>query len=872
MDQRTLDVMMGKEENYIFPFMWMHDGRRADLPHMIQQVYDSGVRALCVESRPHEHFCEAEWWADMDVVLSEAQKRDMKVWILDDKHFPTGFANGIIPQRYPKLRKWQLVEEHVDVVGPAPQSAVLLSIGTKLEDDCSAGCSGMTDVSDAEDILLGVYAYKRNEHEETLDKTPICLTDHVRGRYVFWDVPKGVYRVFALYKTRRGTNQKDYIHMIDRESVHALIEAVYEPHYQHYASYFGNTIVGFFSDEPSLGNARIIHGGVTPSMYDQKLGQPGLALPWTDQVLDRMNEALGEDVKPYLPGLWYKQGEGMPEVRLAYMDSVTTLWRENFSMQLGEWCRNHGVSYIGHIIEDMDAHMRLSCSGGHYFRSLAGQDMAGIDVVLHQIIPGIPHHIHAASCAGGMTDPLFFDYVLGRLAASLSHIEPRMRHRAMCEVFGAYGWAEGVPMMKHLADHMLVRGINHFVPHAFSPKYPDPDCPPHFNGGGLNPEFGAFSRLMKYINQTAHFIAGIETVSCAIVYPAEAEWSGMGSMSLRQPAKILYDQQLNYDILPIDTLMDASACVVDGNLIIGDMCYPALLVPYAAWLPKEFLVRLGKYEEDGLPVAFIEARPEGCTTGQVIPIHEIGDFVRQAGGEDVRLKESFPLLRIRHARRDGVDVFMLVNESLSDPFEGDIRFPVNGVGLRFDLQLDKTAMVMAENGWLRLKLGMGQSTVLVFGTITPAVACSDEAPARSELLAARWMLSLKPAAPNAVFSQAEPLDELYNVTGPQGNPDFSGTMRYETDFNAKPGLKRIDLGLVGECVRAELNGVDLGWRIDAPYVYDVAETIRSGENHLTLEIVNTLVHKHPDSFSHFVQISPSGLLGPVTLLYQGDTK
>ena len=77
MDQRTLDVMMGKEENYIFPFMWMHDGRRADLPHMIQQVYDSGVRALCVESRPHEHFCAAEWWADMDVVLSEAQKRDM---------------------------------------------------------------------------------------------------------------------------------------------------------------------------------------------------------------------------------------------------------------------------------------------------------------------------------------------------------------------------------------------------------------------------------------------------------------------------------------------------------------------------------------------------------------------------------------------------------------------------------------------------------------------------------------------------------------------------------------------------------------------------------------------------------------------------
>lgn len=30
----------------------------------------------------------------MDVILDEARKRGMKVWILDDSHFPTGYANG----------------------------------------------------------------------------------------------------------------------------------------------------------------------------------------------------------------------------------------------------------------------------------------------------------------------------------------------------------------------------------------------------------------------------------------------------------------------------------------------------------------------------------------------------------------------------------------------------------------------------------------------------------------------------------------------------------------------------------------------------------------------------------------------------------
>ena len=33
-----------------------------------------------------------------------------------------------------------------------------------------------------------------------------------------------------------------------------LLDTVYEPHYAHYAAEFGQTIAGFFSDEPELGN------------------------------------------------------------------------------------------------------------------------------------------------------------------------------------------------------------------------------------------------------------------------------------------------------------------------------------------------------------------------------------------------------------------------------------------------------------------------------------------------------------------------------------------------------------------------------------------------------------------------------------------
>ncbi len=64
---------------------------------------------------------------------------------------------------------------------------------------------------------------------------------------------------------------------------------------------------------------------------------------------------------------------------------------------------------------------------------------------------------------------------------------------------------EGIGLMKWLTDHMLSRGINHFVPHSFSMKpFPDPDCPPHFYAHGNHPQYEHFGVLMKYMNRLSH--------------------------------------------------------------------------------------------------------------------------------------------------------------------------------------------------------------------------------------------------------------------------------------------------------------------------------------------------------------------------------
>ena len=300
------------------------------------------------------------------------------------------------------------------------------------------------------------------------------------------------------------------------------------------------------------------------------------------------------------------------------MDAVTLLWKENFSYPLGDWCRAHGVQYIGHLIEDMNAHARLGCSAGHYFRGLDGQDMSGIDIVLHQVMPGMADYKTAALVSGGMVDGEFFHYVLGQLAASHARQNPNMNGRAMCEVFGAYGWAEGANVMKWLMDFLLVRGVNHFVPHAFDDFFPDRDCPPHFGADGNDPQFAGFTQLMHYVNRAAHYLYGTEMeASGAILYHAEAEWMDKSSAMLTQkPAKACYDAQISYDIVPLDYLETAEKN--NGRFGRG---YKYLVVPACRKLPERFAKICEALKNAGVPVFFVDYAPDcvNISENEIVP-------------------------------------------------------------------------------------------------------------------------------------------------------------------------------------------------------------------------------------------------------------
>ncbi len=842
MNERLSRVLRGDTDNVLLPFFWQHEGHTDEIPERLRRIYESGCRAVCVESRPFEDFAGPKWWQHMQVLLDEAEILGMQVWILDDKHFPTGYALGAA-EKDASVRRLYLREYHIDVLGPVKNGAVILPPLDKNYDES----------------IYRVVAFKRDRHDETLSGNPFVLDFKKNDKFLYFSLPNGCWRIFFIIKTQRC--KAFYVDFLSDHGMDALVENVYESHYRHFAKYFGTTIQGFFSDEPSLDCDYYPASAPDKGSYYRGVGQPGVQLCWNDNV-----EAIfTPDDLDRLPLLWYPdENANESDLRYRFMDGVTKLWRNKFSYRLGNWCRAHGVKYIGHVVEDLNAHCCLGYSGGHFFRALEGQDMGGIDIVLHQVMPGMGDHISASIIAEWAMEPDFFHYVLVHQGSSLARITPHMRDQAMCEVFGAYGWAEGGVCMKWLMDFLMIRGTNHFVPHAFTDFYPDPDCPPHFWANGANPQYDAFSKIMRYTNAVCTLLEGAERITDgAVLYHGEQHWLDYNAMPSQIPAKALYDAGIDYDVLPIDAL--STAKVTDGKLIVNGHTHRFLAIPSSSKYAPGLADILTDFVGRGLPVFIIGDVCEKLP-GEAVSVTALADTVLKRGlAFDYDLGAHF--LRVAKFVRGSDCIFYLFNESDSD-ISDNIILDVNGKYLLVDLLNNEVFRGETVDRRVDIDLVRGESKLLVFGLSKDEWARYPEIPVISdeEISDVKWEISILETGIDADFRPYRSDASLCNITGADALPEFSGKMRYRAKFNFARLPKFIDLGVVGENARLSVNGVDLGLRVTAPYRWDISDVVRNGENDVEIIASNTLANRLRDTFSQFMLLPPSGVQGPIKMI------
>ena len=893
------EILSGKEENHILPFFWQRGEDEETLRHYMHVIHDANIGAVCVESRPHPDFCGPKWWADMDAILDEAKKLGMKVWILDDAHFPTGYANGAAANADPSLCRESLVMRFLTI--PEGEDSISFSPADYREAEPWAPnyIEGFVMQSQPaprhydDDRLIAAVAIKQGGTEaDLIDLSAYLSEDTVR----FVKPDQGEWKIALMNLSRNFGPHRNYINMMDERSCRLLLDAVYEPHWAHYSEEFGKTIAGFFSDEPEIGNGHLYE-------FDKKIGELS-DQAWSDRVGEGLQEKWGVNYTKYLPLIFNQDFDPdlQARIRCDYMDTVTRLVEKCFSFQLGDWCRAHGVMYIGHLIEDSHQHLRTVSSLGHYFRGLAGQDMAGIDNIGGQIQPQ-----GEAGGKGDFMHPVrdgeFWHYTLGKLAASMAAIDPLKQGRAMCENFGNYGWSEGVRLEKYLADHLMVRGINNFVPHAFSAQpYPDPDCPPHFYAQGNNPQYRHFGELMKYMNRVCTLISGGRaTVPAALLYNAEADWAGE-QMYLQKPGHALYDHQIDYHFIPADVFTEEKySTVLSDGLSVNGQKYRVLIVPYMEYIPKAAAEAALKLSNQGFPVVFIDGLPKATIEGGT-PDPLIAALQKEAEREAVfvaALSDLVTVLQDRFGIRDAVlspestrirvlhyqgehEFYYILNEA-SEGYQGTVSLPEEGPWSLYDAWNNVIIGVYAGKE-IPVALCPSKSVFAVKGDFADekrkaeiAADAAFFAQAEASDFSEGWQRSICRSINYPDFSEAKEISLPDTLA--EEEPKFSGFVRYEKDLTveAENGIvPRIILQITDayEGIEVFVNGESLGIQIVPQYLYDLTPYLQPGTNHIRIEAATTLEREGHDFPSRFTQMGiemppstvPSGINGKVLLI------
>ena len=894
MSDKIKALLEGNGGNYIFPFFWQHGETEEVLRKYMNVIHEANIGAVCVESRPHPDFCGDQWWHDMDIILEEAKKYGMKVWILVDSHFPTGFANGAM-----KDQPLELYRQSITCRQYAGTGGETITIPRAELDNAEPfepnmmekmmthnSADGATKQFD-DDRMLGVYAIRLDGADGFVNpENRIDLSSAITEEGLKFVVPEGNWKIYVTQLTRNRGAHRDYINMMDKASCKVQIEAVYEPHWEHYKEEFGKTIAGFFSDEPELGNGHL---------YDQNNGlgcSPTMDYPWSRELEMRLKEELGEDFAGQLALLWEQDADAgqTASVRYAYMDGVSRLVEEDFSWPIGEWCRAHGVEYIGHLIEDNNHASKTGSSLGHFFRGLAGQDMAGIDDIGGQVMPGQedvdlnmpPFHSRNGS---------FYHYGLGKLGSSAAAIEPLKKGNSMCEIFGAYGWGEGVRLEKYLLDHFMVRGINHFVPHAFSGKeYPDPDCPPHFYAHGNNPQYRHFGALMAYGNRVAELINGGRHIApAAILYHGESDWMGE-AMASDIVGHRLYDHQIDYDYIPQDVFLDENVYdmeITEGRLRVNTQEYKVLIVPELQFVTPHMKNAVKKMQEAHFPVYFINHLPEGVE-GDVISLDELVTKLSAQGVNELSIEPENNRVRYYHyEHQDGSAVYLFVNEG-DNIYEGNVQISDERDCYLYDAwgnTVYHAEVLQDEDKQVKkvsLPLEPLKSQIVIFDQkenveeVLKQEKRPIEVSGKEVKLETEWKRSICRSIDYPKFGEKKEirLPDLLH----EEEPLFSGFVRYENHFEGKAGESYVlEISDAYEGVEVFVNGRSLGIQIVPTYRYDLSSEIQDGVNELVIEVATTLereASQFPNPYAKYIgqDVKPtckSGISGNVKIYTTG---
>ncbi len=566
---------------------------------------------------------------------------------------------------------------------------------------------------------------------------------------------------------------------------------------------------------------------------------------WSGVLVEEFKKRRGYDLTPYIYALWGDMGEITPHVRYDHFKTMSELTIENFFDPFCEFSHAHGV------LNRVQAHG----TWGDILRVYASADIPeGETFGDHRTLHVNTIHRRLAASAG---------HVYGKNLISNETFTWLKRPR----------FTETLEELKSAVDAVFVDGMNMIVNHgyAYSPEKAGKRGWPFYASTHINhttPWWPLYGNLGAYIARASELLRFGHHVSEVAVYLPQADIYAESMLSELHLAMRLEDHLDNdamdgiqkagywFDYINDEALGSLGKITHEG-LVLQENCYRVILLVGCTRLPVQIAQKLAEFARAGGILICDGIPSESCgwvdykqNTEAVRSLMEkAAPVVAQNRREALieALKARFePDVIVSHPDKIGyvhraderTHLYFLSNLS-DEELDAGVRFKNREEPVRA-WSVNSTCPVpfAYRDGEICLHMHAHESIAVAFSSDLEGAPICPELPEHTHQKALTdWTLSIEGKS----FVQKQP--SLWN-----GIPEFehfSGMGIYECTFEMDEAVENATLCLseLYCAARVYLNGELVGDIWTHPLELACAKQLRSGKNHLRIEVYSTLINE-----------------------------
>jgi hypothetical protein len=596
-----------------------------ELSRQINEMKSSGMGGFFMHSREglETPYLSEEWMNCIKESVKTAKELGMNAWLYDEDRWPSGFAGGLVAKKIgDEGRAKTLLMETVK--GDIDPSDSLISFIVKLDNNRILGLKKINQKTSLREDETGL-----------IFKREIC-------------------------KKSDWFNGDTYGDNLNPKSVKAFIETTYEVYFREMKEEFGKTIPGIFTDEPNIFSGH----------------NPGLkGLPWTDIFPEYFQKKRGYELLENLPYLFF-EGEMSSKVRYDYWRTITELFVESYSEQIGKWCQEHNILFTGHYLYENELPQAILASGAimpHY----QYQGIPGIDILTESI----RETLTVKQCS--------------------SIVNQFKKKRLVSELYGCTSWEFTFEGQKWVGDWQYALGVNLRCQHLA--LYTLRGCrkrdyPPSFN---YNTTWWKYNKVVEdYFARLSLILSEGDVIrDILLIHPIESAWMIFNGSNMEEVATIGKElQDIADTLLAIhrdfdlgdESIIENYGRVLEDEFAVNEARYKLVILPpmmtirsNTVRLLKEFLNSGGKIISIKPYPNMIEAREEDLselfTHPNVFILDDkskLGDTIDRLLSPRIRIQETpgeeAPSFIYMERMIDNRDVFFIVNTDRENPHTVDI--------------------------------------------------------------------------------------------------------------------------------------------------------------------------------------------------------